>query len=103
MPNVGWGELMVIVLVALIVFGPAKLPDMMKSLGKGLRAFQEESSKAMDTLRSATEDTKPNEGPGVIDRPDGWVEPTNGAASTPEAVLPLPPAPRVPPDSLEDT
>ncbi len=55
MPNVGFGEILVILLVALLVFGPQKLPEMMRGLGKALRAFQEESGRAVEQLRSAAE------------------------------------------------
>jgi sec-independent protein translocase protein TatA len=75
MPNVGWGELIVVALVALIVFGPNKLPEMMRSMGKALRGFQEASSGAMDQLRAATEPPPDDSEHGVIDSPDGHVEP----------------------------
>jgi TatA/E family protein of Tat protein translocase len=68
MPNVGWGELLLILLVALIVFGPRKLPEIMRSVGKAVRAFQAESNRAMDELR-ITEPPAATEH-GVIDRPD---------------------------------
>jgi sec-independent protein translocase protein TatA len=38
--NVGPTELMIILVLALIVFGPKKLPEMGKSIGKGLREFR---------------------------------------------------------------
>jgi sec-independent protein translocase protein TatA len=38
--NVGPMELMVILVLALIVFGPKKLPEMGKSIGKGLKEFR---------------------------------------------------------------
>jgi sec-independent protein translocase protein TatA len=40
MPNVGPLEIGVLLIVALIVFGPKKLPDLGRSLGKGLREFK---------------------------------------------------------------
>ncbi|MFC5846919.1 twin-arginine translocase TatA/TatE family subunit [Deinococcus petrolearius] len=40
MPNLGPGEILVILLVALLVFGPRKLPDLGKSLGGALREFR---------------------------------------------------------------
>jgi sec-independent protein translocase protein TatA len=69
MPNVGWGELLLILLVALIVFGPRKLPEMMRSVGQALRAFQQESGRAMDEMRVATDPAAGTDA-GVIDRPD---------------------------------
>ena len=38
--DIGWPELLLIVIAALILFGPEKLPDMAKSLGKSIRAFK---------------------------------------------------------------
>ena len=38
--GLGFGELMVIFLIALIFIGPKKLPELAKGLGKGLREFQ---------------------------------------------------------------
>ncbi|GGM10470.1 Sec-independent protein translocase subunit TatA/TatB [Deinococcus aerophilus] len=40
MPNIGPAELIVILIVALVVFGPRKLPELGKSLGHGLREFR---------------------------------------------------------------
>lgn len=92
MPNVGFGELLVIGLIALIVFGPNKLPEMMRSMGKALRAFQDESRNAMNTLRTGMDDGAPAAptapAPGVIDTADGFTPATpapNGAASKPRA------------------
>jgi len=72
MGSVGLGEILVIVLVVLLVFGPNKLPEIMRSLGKAYRVFQEETQKAKDTLRESLEPranpTPP--GPGIIDTPD---------------------------------
>jgi sec-independent protein translocase protein TatA len=40
MPDVGWPELLIILVVALVIFGPKRLPDLGKSLGKGIREFK---------------------------------------------------------------
>jgi sec-independent protein translocase protein TatA len=44
MPNVGMGEIALLLIVALVLFGPHKLPEMMRSLGKGIRDFKEAAS-----------------------------------------------------------
>lgn len=41
MGNVGLGELVVIFVVALVVMGPRRLPEVAHSLGEALRAFQD--------------------------------------------------------------
>jgi sec-independent protein translocase protein TatA len=51
-------ELMVILVVALVVLGPARLPDAARSVGKGMREFKE----ALTTSD---------------DEPDPYDEPTN--------------------------
>ncbi|MFC6617950.1 twin-arginine translocase TatA/TatE family subunit [Deinococcus radiophilus] len=38
--NLGPGEILLILVAALILFGPAKLPELGKSLGKGIREFR---------------------------------------------------------------
>jgi len=43
MGNLGWPEIMIILVIALIVFGPRKLPELGKSLGKGLAQFRKAS------------------------------------------------------------
>jgi sec-independent protein translocase protein TatA len=40
MPSIGPMEIGIVLVIALIVFGPKKLPDLGKSLGKGLREFK---------------------------------------------------------------
>jgi sec-independent protein translocase protein TatA len=42
--NLGPGELLLILAIALVVLGPKKLPEVGKSLGKGMREFKESLS-----------------------------------------------------------
>ena len=39
--NVGWPGLVVILLVLLLIFGPKRLPEMGRSLGRGMREFKD--------------------------------------------------------------
>jgi len=41
MPSIGPTELIVVLVIALLVLGPKRLPDAGRSLGKGLREFKE--------------------------------------------------------------
>ncbi len=42
--NLGFPELMVILVIALIVFGPGKMPELGNSLGKAIRGFKKAMS-----------------------------------------------------------
>lgn len=44
MPNIGPMELVIVLAIALIVLGPKKLPEVGRSLGKGMREFKESIS-----------------------------------------------------------
>ena len=39
--NLGGGEIIVIALVVLLLFGGKKIPELMKGIGKGVRSFKE--------------------------------------------------------------
>ena len=40
MPNIGLPELLVVLVIALVIFGPKKLPELGRSLGRGIREFR---------------------------------------------------------------
>lgn len=44
MPNLGAPEIILILAIVLIVFGAGKLPDVMSSLGRGVREFRSAAS-----------------------------------------------------------
>ena len=52
MGQLGFQELLIIFVIALLVFGPRKLPELGKSLGKSLREFK----KATEDLKTTWED-----------------------------------------------
>jgi sec-independent protein translocase protein TatA len=39
--RLGWAEVLIIVLVLLVIFGPSKLPKLGKSIGESLREFKQ--------------------------------------------------------------
>lgn len=80
--NIGWSEILVILVVALLVLGPKRLPEIAKGLGRGLRDFR----KAMSGLD--------------LDDP-----PDRGAHPTPQVPVPeparIPPTQRTPEEAAE--
>jgi len=50
MGSVGFPELLIIFTIALIVFGPRKLPELGKSLGKSIAEFKRASNELRNTL-----------------------------------------------------
>lgn len=63
-PQIGILEIAIILIIALIVFGPRKLPDLGRSLGRGLREFRDgvssiSSGEKEEDLREDEEPAEP--------------------------------------------
>ncbi len=56
--SIGMPELILIFVVALLVFGPKKLPEIGKSLGKGLAEFKRASDELKKTIEREIEEGK---------------------------------------------
>ena len=54
--NLGIPEIAVILGVALLIFGPKKLPELGRNLGKGLRNFKESLSTAASEVKAGLEE-----------------------------------------------
>jgi sec-independent protein translocase protein TatA len=54
MPNIGATELILVAVLALIIFGPGKLPDLGKAVGKSISEFRRSSAQFMDEAESNT-------------------------------------------------
>ena len=39
--TIGWGEILIIALIVLLLFGAKKIPELMKGLGKGVKSFKD--------------------------------------------------------------
>ena len=65
MPNIGAGEIIIVLVIVLLIFGPKRLPDLGRSLGKGMREFKDsitgshDDEKAELPARSADEPPPP--------------------------------------------
>lgn len=55
MGNLGYGELLVILAVGLIIFGPNKIPEFAKQCGKAVNMFKKGLKDGLDTEESAKE------------------------------------------------
>ncbi len=40
MPNIGPLEIVIVLIIVLVIFGPKRLPEMGRSLGRGIREFK---------------------------------------------------------------
>jgi len=56
--NIGFSELMIILLVVLLVFGAKRLPEIGSSIGKGIREFKRSLSDAGDAINGQDERTQ---------------------------------------------
>lgn len=98
--NIGPAELMVVFVLALLVFGPKKLPEVSKQIGRGIREFRKASDQFQGEIQGALsldddeeEDETTEEEPAVpASEPSGNTQPisSNGhsagsAKAVPEA------------------
>lgn len=57
--NLGAGEVILIFMVVLLLFGAKRLPEIGASLGKGIREFKSGTREIQREIESATEDPPP--------------------------------------------
>lgn len=57
--GIGMPELLVILVVALLVLGPKRLPEIARSLGKGMAEFRRASSEFQRTISASLEEPPP--------------------------------------------
>jgi len=55
--GIGMSELVVILIIALLIFGPSKLPEIGKGLGKAIRSFRNASS-GLDEVDETPQENK---------------------------------------------
>jgi sec-independent protein translocase protein TatA len=59
--NIGWQGLVIILIVLLVIFGPKRLPEMGRSLGRGMREFKDSI-----TGKDDDDDDQPREIPPAV-------------------------------------
>ncbi len=59
--NMGMGELLIILLVVLVLFGSKKIPDLAQGLGKGIREFKKAMRDVQEDIKIPDNNEKKNE------------------------------------------
>ena len=97
--NVGGGEVLLILIVILIFFGPKKIPELAQSLGKGIRKFND----ARAGIESQVKDAFKEPLSAVTDAKQGFEQSMRAAAAPlqselklPQNLAPTPPPPAAP-------
>ena len=76
--SIGMPELIIIFVIALIIFGPRKLPELGRSLGKSLAEFKKASNELRNTLE---EEIRIEEQKEAAPKPAATAAPSSGAAA----------------------
>ncbi len=79
MPNLGLPEILLILVVVLLLFGPKKLPELAKGLGQSVREFKKGTQGLKDELEGSLKDepASPTTTPVVVPRPPITVTPVH--------------------------
>jgi len=83
--GLGMPELLVILVVALVVIGPKRLPDIARALGKGMREFRSATDDIKQSINLDRNDFDPGQALKKIQDP---VQPPPEAPTEPEASSP---------------
>ncbi|HET7755506.1 MAG TPA: twin-arginine translocase TatA/TatE family subunit [Anaeromyxobacteraceae bacterium] len=92
--GLGMGEIMIILVLALVLLGPARLPDAAKSIGKAMRDFRKATEDVKSQFDSAMYDEpKPAAKPKLVDAPPaGATPPGVPTGGVPTVAGEIPPA-----------
>jgi|GEM_PF-560231 TatA/E family protein of Tat protein translocase len=93
--GIGLPELIIILVIALIVFGPKKLPDLARSLGKGMAEFRKATEEFKSTIADDVQeikDLKSELHEEIYYAPDSaWEETSSSPPENPSEKNPSPP------------
>jgi sec-independent protein translocase protein TatA len=89
--NLGGGEIILILLLVLILFGAKKLPELAKGLGQGIKEFKKATKEVTDEIHNAVEENHYSAPPPrQIEQPMPVTEPTEPAKPESPKVEPVP-------------
>ena len=84
MPNVGPTELIIVLVIVLLIFGPKRLPGLGKQLGDGMREFKDSiagkggSDDDDDEARDVSKPSERRQAEAALGRPEGEQDPLEG-------------------------
>ncbi len=88
--GIGFQEMLIILVVILIFFGPKRLPDLAKSLGKGIAEFKKASEEVKKGIDDAMKEEMTKEEPPPAPMPEPAKPIEEPAKQNPEAAKPMP-------------
>lgn len=103
LPNIGFPELIIILVIALLILGPGKLPEVGSALGKSIREFRKAAGDVEEATNLNPTPSPSNAAPQPPAQPAPQVSapapaqpaPQTGAPAQPAAPASQPPAPNV--------
>jgi Tat protein translocase TatB subunit len=95
--NIGWTEFIVILAIALIFFGPRRLPGIAQTLGKSLREFQKALNEVKVEMTKAAQEADARKDVGrILPRPAELMSVEESAPPEPASAAPASPAEAAP-------
>jgi sec-independent protein translocase protein TatA len=88
--NIGPGELIIVLIIALIVVGPGKLPDVGSALGKSIREFRKAASDVKETTSLEASKPAPAPAPAPAAPAAAPVPPAGPSVDAAPATVPAP-------------
>ncbi|MDH4036774.1 MAG: twin-arginine translocase TatA/TatE family subunit [Candidatus Krumholzibacteria bacterium] len=58
---IGWNELVIILVIVLLIFGPRRLPDFAEALGKSIRKFKQATNEARSSIEGNQDESPPHD------------------------------------------
>ncbi len=68
--NLGTGEIVLIVLVILLLFGGKKIPELMRGMGKGVKSFKQGMNEVQEEIENADKPEEKAENKNSATNPD---------------------------------